>query len=61
MDCCNRCLVHDPDNINVQALQKKVLKSKETKDRKFAERQEQVRKQQEQERKIRDAFQVNAL
>ncbi|TCD64335.1 40S ribosomal protein [Steccherinum ochraceum] len=61
LDCCDRCLQHDPDNANVQDLRKKAAKLKEAKEKKEAERLEQARKKEEEVKKLRVAFQARNL
>lgn len=61
LDCCDRCLTYDADNANVQDLRKKVSKLKDAKEKRQAERQTQIRKQQEKEMKLRLAFKVSVL
>lgn len=61
LDCCDHCLRHDPDNINVHDLRKKVAKLKAIKAEKQAEQLERVRNKEEEERKLRAAFQVSIL
>ncbi|KAH8106145.1 ribosomal protein S7e-domain-containing protein [Cristinia sonorae] len=61
LDCCDRCLEHDPDNAIVRDLRNRAAKLKEAKDKKEAERLERIRKEKEEERKLHVAFQQRNL
>lgn len=61
LDCCDRCLAFDGENVNVRDLRKTAAKRKEAKEQKEAEKREQERGKQEQARKLRIAFQVSLV
>ena len=59
LDCCNRCLEYDSNNSDMANLRQKVLAMKESHDRKVQEKQEHIRKENEEKRRLQEAFKVN--
>jgi len=58
LDCCDRCLEFDKDNKGVLNVREKILKAKAAKERKERERSERIRKEEEEKRRLKAAFQV---
>ena len=58
-DCCDRCLDFDKDNKSVQGVRERVINAKAVKDRREHERLERARKENELNRRLKAAFQVN--
>ncbi|KAF8916784.1 hypothetical protein CPB85DRAFT_1431759 [Mucidula mucida] len=56
LDCCRRCLEFDPSNKSVQDIQSRATKIKVEHDKKEKERQDRLRKQAEEQAKLRSAF-----
>lgn len=58
LDCCNRCLAFDTDNIGIKALRERVLIVKKDTDRKEQDKQERLRREGENKMKMQIAFRV---
>lgn len=56
LDCCDRCLEFDKNNVGVVALRGKASTKKEEKETKERERLERIRKEQEEQRALKAAF-----
>ncbi|KAH7931344.1 40S ribosomal protein S7 [Leucogyrophana mollusca] len=61
LDCCDRCLAFDADNLGVKGVRERVIKAKAEKDRKEREKQERIRKEQEASRQLQLAFKERNL
>jgi len=61
LDCCNRCLAYDTDNIGIKVLRERVLTVKRDTDRKEQEKQERLRKEGEVKLKMQIAFRERNL
>ena len=61
LDCCNRCLAYDTDNIGVKVLRERVLTVKKDTDRKEQDKRERLRKEGEDKMKMQIAFRVGIL
>lgn len=58
LDCCNRCLAYDTNNIGIKALRERVLTVKKDTDRKEQDKQERLRREGEDKMKMQIAFRV---
>ena len=58
LNCCNRCLAYDTNNIGIKALRERVLTVKKDTDRKEQDKQERLRREGEDKMKMQIAFRV---
>jgi small subunit ribosomal protein S7e len=58
LDCCDRCLQFDPNNLSVQSMRQKAHDAHNGKVKKEMERLDRVRKQKEEKKRLLDAFKV---
>jgi hypothetical protein len=58
LDCCNRCLAYDTDNLGIKDLRERALTVKKDTDRKERDKQERLRKEGEAKMKMQIAFRV---
>jgi tetratricopeptide (TPR) repeat protein len=58
IDCCERCLAFDEGNLGVRSVHDKAKKGQEAKEKKEREKQERLRKEAEEQRKLKQAFDV---
>lgn len=60
VDCCDRCLQHDPNNA-VTALRLKALTLKEAQDQKVREKADRLRGELAQQKRLQAAFRVRGF
>lgn len=60
LDCCQRCLEHDPDNKSVRDVRDKATKLKLEHEKKEKERQERIQKQEQERRRLNTACAVSS-
>ena len=60
LDCCDRCLAFDRDNMSVQAVRKQAATKKTAREQKEKDRLEKLRQQREEERRMKVALKVSA-
>ena len=58
LDCCNRCLAYDTDNLGIKVLRERALTVKKDTDRKERDKQERLRREGEDKMKMQIAFRV---
>ena len=58
LDCCNRCLAYDTDNLGIKVLRERALTVKKDTDRRERDKQERLRKEEEANMKMQIAFRV---
>ena len=61
LDCCDRCLRHDPENKSVQSVRDTVTKLIREKEKKEREKEERLKKEMEEKRRLRVAFNVGPV
>ncbi|KAI0693807.1 hypothetical protein BC835DRAFT_1352229 [Cytidiella melzeri] len=61
LDCCDRCLAFDTGNSTVATLRKKVLGLKETQGKKRREKEERLRREQQEMRQLQAAYKERNL
>ena len=61
LDCCDRCLLYDKENNAVKALREKTFHLKKTRDEKQKQRDEQLRKEQEEQAILAVAYRVGRI
>lgn len=60
-DACERCLAFDPENAGVKALRERACSAKSKKEEKERNHMEAVQREQEDRRRVREAFKVCSL
>jgi tetratricopeptide (TPR) repeat protein len=58
LDCCDKCLAYDPENIIVSSLRKKANGLKEIRDKRAKELEQRGKKEQEERSQLDAAFKV---
>ena len=61
LDCCDRCLMYDPDNEGVRSVRDRALKVKAEKSRQDSEKKERILKEQREKTLLRNAFKVHSI
>ena len=58
LDCCDRCLAYDTENLGIKDLRERALVVKKDSDRKERDKQERLRREGEAKMKMKIAFRV---
>ena len=58
LDVCNRCLAYDTGNASVQNARDRAQKAKDIRDKKELDRQDKLRREREEKRRLRVALEV---
>jgi len=61
IDCCRRCLYFDPGNTGMKSVHERTLKAKKGQEAREREREERIKKKQEEKAILAAAYQVHTI
>jgi len=61
IDCCKRCLAFDPSNKGMESMHERALKAKKEQEAQDREREERIKKKQEEKAILAAAYQVHNI